>query len=438
MAQDLSWSFNLMILFMKHILTIICLLLSVCLWGQNLTPKKVGKLWGFANENDSMVIPAKYSAVGDFTYQYYTWVNIGGKGNDDELPFGGKWGVIDVHGNEVCPVNYDYVDYCTSDLVAVNLGGVMNKKTMVIDGGLWGFVDLKTGQVCVPVEYTQVSAFINSDVAWMQKGGTLKKKILYEDVKNEKGKVVGHKRLFHVFNDFNLLKAFERFYLTGAWGLVAKDGTTLTPFDYSCGGNFKNGTCAINKSGHYGLMDMTGKELIPCQYEDISECYDEGVVWVWEESSSGKNKIGLLSKNGTKLSEMKYESVGNFVDSVAWFVINEKIGLIDCNGKELRPATFQKVGEFNHNLAFCSTDGVTFGIIDNKGKQILPEQYSNMAAKFGEGSPFVFNNGTNFISWVKQGSDSYSWIDQNGNIIISNAKIEYTLFDVIPNELWDY
>ena len=80
---------------MKKVLSFSILIMLVgTVVGQSLTAKKEGKQWGFVNERDSFVVVPQYDAVGDFIGAY-TWVNQGGKVKKNNLPVGGKWGLID-------------------------------------------------------------------------------------------------------------------------------------------------------------------------------------------------------------------------------------------------------------------------------------------------------------------------------------------------------
>ena len=71
----------------------------------------------------------------------------------------GKWGYIDVRGNEIVPLKYDFIRYFRDGLAGVELNGK------------WGFVD-KKGEEVIPIIYDSISDF-NEGKAKVRVGGFL-------------------------------------------------------------------------------------------------------------------------------------------------------------------------------------------------------------------------------------------------------------------------
>lgn len=412
-----------------------CLLL-LPLSGQELHPKKEGKLWGYANENDSMVVQPIYSAVGEFLGEY-AWVNIGGKCKYDQLPYGGKWGVIDFNGKVVCPVEYDYVEFCQDGVVAINKGGEMNEKEKTISGGQWGYYDLQRGIELVPPIYNHVSPFSESGLAWVHKGGNMVQKVLTEEVKNDKGKVETVKRNFMVFDDFILHKVFVHYNASGKWALIDKSGKELTDFVFNGTGDFRNGYCMVAQDGLFGMVDSMGKITVPCKYEEISDCYPGKVVWAWTKTYPDEELVLLDARDGKQLTASSYSAAKDFESGVAWVTKNDLFGLVDATGKELIAPTYVEVGQFNHGIAFVRKEPKGFlGYVNDKGTLLVDNELERIPTVFGEVSPFVYK-GSNILSWAKKGEDLF-WIDQNGQVVCRNTKSMFNLDDVVPEELWDY
>lgn len=416
----------------KLINFLLIVLLLVPSYAQQLTPKKVKKYWGFVDEKDSIVIEPKYSAVGNF-HGRYAWVNINGKGKA-ENPGGGLWGVIDRSGKEVCPVKYDYVDFCHDGMVAVNKGGYMSKKNAYVVGGKWGYVDLATGKECIPVIYDQVGPFNNGNLAWVYKGDGLYKKLFTVLEKNPKGKYVAYRRFEMPWN-INRTDCFQSSSGSGAWALIGKNGKLYTEFSYLAVGEFKNGYAWVYNNG-FGLVDSVGHQTIPCIYKDITNCYDEKVVWVWVKNEKDKKEVSLCSAiTGQVISERKYDAVGNFNNNVAWCKSKEKYALIDAQGHELIKPTYSDAWIFWRKIA-CVKLGKKYGYVNNKGEVVAVPQYDVVPIYFGEASPFKYQ-GERILSWVKK-ADRLDWIDQTGKVILSDSKSRFTIFETIPNDLWDY
>ena len=421
----------------KPLLLFFSCLVLLSLTGQELYPKKEGKLWGYANENDSMIVQPIYTAVGEFMGEY-AWINIGGKCKYDQLPYGGKWGVIDFNGKVVCPVEYDYVEFCRNGMVAINKGGVMVDYNGTISGGQWGYYDLQQGKEIIPPKYDHVSPFSESGLAWVHKGGNMVQKVLTEEVKNDKGKVENVKRNFMVFDDFILHKVFVHYNASGKWALIDKSGKELTDFLFNGTGDFHNGYCMVAQDGMFGMVDNKGKITVPCQYEEISDCYTEKVVWAWKKMYPDEEIVLVDVRTGKQLTNSSYSFAKDFQDGVAWVKKNDLYGLVDATGRELIVPTFVEVGDFNYGLAFVRKEPVgMLGYVNNKGKQITDLEFNKVPSVFGDLSPFIYE-GNFVVSWVQKG-DEMLWIDENGQVISRNAKSSmFLLDDVVPDELWDY
>lgn len=415
-------------------------LLFVCtlVHAQQLVPGKKGSKWGFVNLEGEFVIAPIYTAAGEFE-AHYTWVNMGGKAKNPQNPYGGKWGIIDKTGKEVVPVAYDYVDLCNEGLAAVNNGGKTTEET--IEGGVWGFVDINTGQEVIPLQYTQVGAFYKDGVAWVQKGGTLKRKVRILNITDEKGKIKESKRLVLVPPMYKINNLFVHFNATGTWALIDKTGKELTGFNYCATGDFHNGMAWVSNNGKYGCVNTEGTEIIPLKYDNITDFFDEGVAWAWEDETSEIHKIGLVDKTGKELTEMKYHEVSDFHEGVAWVAIDEKFGLINKNGKELTEMKYEVVGDFYNGIAWVSVNGL-YGFVNREGVEITSIIYPYIQLSFGKNSciRFNMNNNETILGCVMDSEYRVSWIDHNGNILVpfESGKIEYNIDEVLPDAVWDY
>lgn len=421
------------------------LCMCVCTYAQHLVPISQSGKWGYADEDGNVIIPAKYSAVGDFC-KGYAWVNQGGKAKYAQCPEGGKWGIINKKGEIVCPIEYDWIDYLTGDIIAVNKGGVMSytkykdkPNHYIVSGGLWGYYDLANKVELVSPQYNQVSAFYKDGVAWVQKGGDLVFQIRVREEKNAKGKVENLERMFEVFGFYSILRQFERYKASGQWALINKKGELLTDFTFTTVGDFKSGYAWAYNNG-YGVLNMSGKTIIPFQYENISECFDGNVFWVWQKDGKGDDDlIGLVNADNKLLTEFKYNRVTDFDDGVAWAKIGEKWAVVSDKGKELSDFIYDKHGKFTNGVAYVSKDNL-YGYINSSGNLITNIEYIGAQSRFGLGCPFRFNRNDNDLSigWVRAVDKKIVWLDSNGKIICESDKTIYGITDTIPNALWDY
>jgi hypothetical protein len=433
---------------MRKILIVLwAVLLGLPSFAQNLTPKKVGKLWGFVDDRDSIVIEPKYTAIGTFK-GYYTWVNIGGKGNQKN-PMGGLWGVVDRSGKEVCPVKYNYVDLCDGEVVAVNMGGRQKKNTIV--GGKWGYVNLATGKECVPVKYDQVGPFNYGNVTWVYNGSGITKKIFTYSELNEKGKSENCRR-FDMPSNIKLKDCFVELPKSEAWALIDKSGTELSPFSFISVRDFKNGYAVVYNNDGCGLIDSLGHLTIPCIYKHMLDCYPEKVVWAWEVLDNWNWnynwKVVLCSAvTGQVLTKTRYRDGTEVSEGVAWAFDGDKYALIDVTGKEVIKPTYLEAFPFRKGVSCVwlkNSNGLRMGYVDTKGNVIVKVEYNKVPFRFGDKSPFQYQ-GDRVVTWAEKRikkdylyEEEYDWIDLSGKIILTTPEKTFSITDTIPNELWDY
>ena len=101
---------------------------------------EIGNKMGFINLNGNVVIPIKYN--------YFTDRDTG-KYIGAQLEKDGKWGLIDTNGNEIIPFVYDKISGVVSD-------GLLP----ACQGGKWGYIDLQNN-VQIPFIFNNVQPFKN-------------------------------------------------------------------------------------------------------------------------------------------------------------------------------------------------------------------------------------------------------------------------------------
>ncbi len=380
---------------------VILLLLSVFAVVANcqiLSPIKDGKLWGFVDEKGKVIIQPKYTAVGEFIADY-TWVNIGGKMKMEHMPEGGKWGVIDMNGNEVCPVEYDYVDLLNGNILAINKGGIVQNSQ--IKGGKWGYYDVVKRKEIIKPTYAMVSPFYSDGIAWVMKDCSLVRKVCGEELRNTKGKLEDIIPTFAVNDDLPLLALFENYTGEATWGLIDINGNFILPCEYVRVHGFQNGVTAAVHHSKVGVVDTQGKIVIPFEYRQISKLYEDSVFVV----KAGNNKFQLINRRGITLTEPIYDDIYDYNHGIATAKRNEGIGLLNAKGKEITRCVFSKA-----------------------------------PLMFGESQFQPWKNGKrSYFSWMEHKQTlGIVWVNERGSIIQSMSKILFTTKDNIPEALWDY
>lgn len=220
----------------------------------------------------------------------------------------------------------------------------------------------------------------------------------------------------------------------GKWGYVDEAGNWVIEPKYGGVWDFNEGLALVrNRKWEYGVIDQTGKEVVPCIHDDditgffseepakgllgarLRRFYEEQHTQNHKESESlapaelkikkGDNgKYGFIDQTGKEVIPCIYDNVWDFSEGLAVVELDEKYGYIDQTGKEIVPCIYDNAGDFNEGLSFVELDE-KYGFIDQTGNVVVPFIYDD-AEDFREGLAKVQLNGR------------YGYIDQTGKEIV--------------------
>ncbi len=189
----------------------------------------------------------------------------------------------------------------------------------------------------------------------------------------------------------------------GKYGYIDYKGNEVIPCQYDGLTNFY-GSIAVVKSGKlYGCLNHKGEEIIPCEYEFISN-FSDGLAQVKKN-----NLYGLIDEKGKEIVPCEYETIANFSDGLVRVKKDGLYGFVDRNGKEVIPCKYEYAESFSEGLAVCKKEG-QYGFIDKSGKEVISCKY-NFARSFSNGLAAIEMNDAN-------GLPSGGYIDTKGNIVI--------------------
>lgn len=308
---------------------------------------------------------------------------------------GKQWGFVNERDSFVVAPQYDAVGDFIGAYAWVNRGGKVKKNNLPV-GGKWGLINEKGELVC-PLEYDFV-AMPSEELVAVNVGG--------------------------VMSDNNMQG--------GKWGYVdVRTGKLVVSAEYDKVGNFYNGAAWVVKNKQYGLINNKGELTIGCQYESVSDCYNNKVVWLEKNG-----KYALSDQKGHLLTDFVYIDYSGFVENVAWVKNDESLfGLINGKGEILLQPRYIKVMPFYNNVAAVFSKAGQIGLVNTKGKEIARTVYSGASQRFGVSQ---FKTSTKIFSYLTQPSLGNSWIDQDGKVIARGVKIAYKITDIIPEALWDF
>lgn len=341
------------------------------------------KLWGFINNRNELFIAAKYDDALDF------------ENGLAPVKIGWKWGLINKQGQIVLP----FVVECDLKMDKITKTGYT-----IIHGHYWGckeYAVVKGQQIIIPLHrYTNISVFDENESLFYVENidqygvvdGTGREVIPCKYKKIEKWNALG---LAKVKND-------------NGYGLINKQGKEIIPCQYYNIGDFDakgrtkveirlpsivrdNGTKEYHgKDGYekstFGIIDISGKEIIPCKYNYIDSNINKFPVKVGMYDGNKEILYGLINAKNEEVLSCKYHEIGNFDNNRrAWVRGEDGGGYIDKSYKFITPPRYTKVDidsiEENGWIRVYKNDGGygnnrLIGYINAEGIEVVPCKYT--------------------------------------------------------------
>lgn len=379
--------------------------------------KKKGE-WFAYNESLQPVFPKAFTYIEAINGLYK--VQLGGVDNGYGTPEGGVFGIYDQNGREIIPIQYEDIQQIGYD----NTSGYIIKSS-----GKYGLCS-STGQILLEPTYSEINC---------------------ED-------------LMCIVS-----KYYEQSEQTkmGLYDANFNKEIVPTQYDYIESMNY-NSSYLFKTNNKYGLMSNSGKIILPAKYnflkstdlydnEDLvlANAYGEVTNSYYGSEVSGGN-WGVINMDGDTILPFKFKEISFDSDSV--------VNLLDYDNKAyLYDLTRQKaittndinyLSKLSYDWAnpmylmgknvtrgeYNETTGGTYGILNAKGEEIVPLNYSEITM---EGDYFIANsidfNGYDLISdkgevllsrvtSIKKLNDSIFTIESGDEAYLYNGNQKKALF----------
>jgi len=168
----------------------------------------------------------------------------------------------------------------------------------------------------------------------------------------------------------------------GKVGLIDFTGKELLPCEYTEITALKGATSnfLVTKDGNIGLVNEKGQIIIPVKYQQIltlKEGYKNEYIIIDEQGL-----LGLISTSGTILFDHKYESIKHINSSEAYVVSEEGVvKLVEVNGNVIIEGEYDDILHYKGDNIIVVKDG-NYGIINKQGEQKVPGEYEDLKYAF--------------------------------------------------------
>ena len=167
------------------------------------------------------------------------------------------------------------------------------------------------------------------------------------------------------------------------YGFRREDGTVLVPNIYRFVGQFTDGYCKVMIDDELcGLIDSTGREVVPCLYEGV-DFPSEGRVLV-----AKNGRFGYTDLDGNIVIPLQYANAGNFSEGLATVMvildsIHAACTFIDTMGRQLTEPIYDNLQAFSCGHALVRRNG-QWGVIDHSGREVVPTRFESRTTFFAD------------------------------------------------------
>ena len=218
---------------------------------------------------------------------------------------------------------------------------------------------------------------------------------------------------------WNFSEDLARVKKSGKYGYIDKSGREVVSPIYDKAGNFSEGLARIEKSGKWGFIDKTNREVIPLIY-DYADFFRDGLAiveisgnWGFIDKTNHEvipliydyadffkdglaqvkkfGKWGYIDKTDREVIQSIYDSAESFSEGLARVGKSGKYGYIDKTGHEVIPLIYDSAESFSGGLACVKKFG-KWGFIDKTNHEVIPLIYDS-AVSFSEGLAMVKKSG---------------------------------------------
>ncbi len=306
---------------------------------------------------------------------------------------------------EVVQVNepVEYFSYNTN-----NKWGVINSKGEVV-------IDASYDEMIVVPDKTKDIFIYNYDVDYENE--TYKTKVI-----NSKGE-----ELFTNYSNVEPLDNYTstediwydtnslRFNQDGKYGLIDYSGNQILPPEYDDIYTLKGleRSIILEKDGKYGLYnDMTKDLILDVQYSEIKalgDIYDDGYI-----VKNSENKYGLILPDKNTVLNFNYDNITDVHDGTQYLVENDDKKFVVDNTESviLELDDNEDIIEINEDEYVLLKDN-KFNIINSEKKELLDKTYDYLEHAYGD-------------YYIAGEDNKYGIIDSSGNVVVDLKYVNVT------------
>lgn len=228
----------------------------------------------------------------------------------------------------------------------------------VYENGKFGVIN-NEGETVINPEYTEIGLIPNKDVPMFictydlnDQDGTYKTKVINQ--KNEE-----------IFKEYSKVEAIDNFdSKQNIW--------------------YEDDVLRVEKDGKYGLINFEGKEVLPCDYDEITAL--KGVTNNLLVKKDGK--VGLVNEKGQTIVNTEYKDIKTLKEGYKneYIIVNDnnQYGIISTTGTVIIEPKYEDVKYLNNSEMFAIKDAGVWKLINKDNQILIDGGYDNIIEAKGE------------------------------------------------------
>ena len=228
----------------------------------------------------------------------------------------------------------------------------------VYENGKFGVIN-NEGETVINPEYTEIVLIPNKDVPIFictydlnDQDGTYKTKVINQ--KNE-----------DLFKEYSKVEAIDNFdSKQNIW--------------------YEDDVLRVEKDGKYGLINFEGKEVLPCDYDEITAL--KGVTNNLLVKKDGK--VGLVNEKGQTIVNTEYKDIKTLKEGYKneYIIVNDnnQYGIISTTGTVIIEPKYEDVKYLNNSEMFAIKDAGVWKLINKDNQILIDGGYDNIIEAKGE------------------------------------------------------
>ena len=191
----------------------------------------------------------------------------------------------------------------------------------------------------------------------------------------------------------------------GKFGLIDLDGKEVLACEYDSIETLKGvkNSIIIKKEALVGLVNSKGESIVPTEYKSIvavNQDYKNGYI-----VENAESKFGVITSEGKKALETKYEKIDNIIDGNKYIVKEEGTWKVASeDDKTYLEGKVANVTDMNNGNVIMVDNG-KYGVLSLGEEQKIPAEYDNLV--------YAFDN-----KYIAQKNGKYGVISVNNETLI--------------------